>query len=82
MANPTAFVRGVLQMRDRYTKEWWRWRFRMEQIAGKRCKESFIYFLNGDCSDELLQSKLKGASEADVTADIDKVVCFFSLSFR
>ena len=69
-------------MRDRYTKEWWRWRFRGEQIEGKRYKESFIYFLNGDCSDELLQSKLKGASEGDVTAEIDKVICFFSLSFR
>ena len=53
-----------------------------EQIAGERCKESFIYFLNGDCSDELLQSKLKGDSEADVTAEIDKMICFFSLSFR
>jgi len=85
LADPPTFVRGVLKMRERYGKVV-EIAFQGEQKAIKRLKESFEHFLNGDAraasclavySDELLRSKLKGATETEVNAEINKVIVFF-----
>jgi len=85
IADSPTFVRGVLQMRERYGKVV-EIAFQGEQKAAKRLKESFEHFLNGDAraasclavySDELLRSKLKGATETEVMAEISKVIVFF-----
>jgi len=60
--------------------------FRGEKKAIKRLKESFEDFLNADARaasclavyvDELLRSGLKGATEAEVTAQLQKVIIVF-----
>jgi cullin 3 len=84
-ADPPAFVRGVLRMRDRYQKVL-QVGFRDEKRTQKRLKESFEDFLNEDAraasclavySDELLRVGLRGASEAQVTEELQKVIIVF-----
>eukprot|EP00559_Dactyliosolen_fragilissimus_P002965 CAMPEP_0184861696 /NCGR_PEP_ID=MMETSP0580-20130426/6316_1 /TAXON_ID=1118495 /ORGANISM="Dactyliosolen fragilissimus" /LENGTH=668 /DNA_ID=CAMNT_0027359281 /DNA_START=578 /DNA_END=2584 /DNA_ORIENTATION=- len=85
IADAPTFVRGVLKMRERYgnivTTS-----FRGEKKTIKRLKESFVDFLNADARaasclaiyvDELLRSGLKGATEADVAAELNKVIIVF-----
>ena len=84
-ADPPAFVRGVLKMRDRYGNVV-STAFRGEKRAAKRLRESFEDFLNADARaasclavyvDELLRTGLKGATEAQVTAELHKVILVF-----
>lgn len=84
-ADPPAFVRGVLRMRDRYHNVL-QVSFRDEKKAQKRLKESFENFLNEDAraasclavySDELLRVGLRGATEAQVTEELQKVIVVF-----
>lgn len=84
-ADPPAFVRGVLGMRERYHKVL-QVGFRDEKKTQKRLKESFEDFLNEDAraasclavySDELLRVGLRGASEAQVTEELQKVIVVF-----
>lgn len=84
-ADPPAFVRGVLKMRDRYGNVV-STAFRGEKRAAKRLRESFEDFLNADARaasclaiyvDELLRTGLKGATEAQVTAELHKVILIF-----
>jgi len=84
-ADPPAFVRGVLKMRDRYGNVV-STAFRGEKRAAKRLRESFEDFLNADARaasclaiyvDELLRTGLKGATEAQVTAELQKVILVF-----
>mmetsp|Transcript_9335 Transcript_9335/g.19083 ORF Transcript_9335/g.19083 Transcript_9335/m.19083 type:complete len:765 (+) Transcript_9335:530-2824(+) len=84
-ADPPAFVRGVLKMRDRYGNVV-STAFRGEKRAAKRLRESFEDFLNADARaasclaiyvDELLRTGLKGATEAEVTAELHKVILVF-----
>jgi cullin 3 len=80
-----AFVRGVLRMRDRYHQVL-QVSFRDEKKTQKRLKESFEAFLNEDAraasclavySDELLRVGLRGATEAQVTEELQKVIIVF-----
>lgn len=84
-ADPPAFVRGVLKMRDRYT-DVVQTAFRGEKRAQKRLKESFEDFLNADARaasclavyvDELLRTGLRGATESEVSAQLNKVIVIF-----
>mmetsp|Transcript_35919 Transcript_35919/g.107315 ORF Transcript_35919/g.107315 Transcript_35919/m.107315 type:complete len:811 (-) Transcript_35919:515-2947(-) len=84
-ADPPAFVRGVLRMRERYGLVVER-AFRGEKKAARRLKESFEDFLNADARaasclavyvDELLRSGLKGADEPAVNAELNKVIVVF-----
>ena len=84
-ADPSAFVRGVLRMRDRYGDVVAK-AFRGEKRAAKRLKESFEDFLNADARaasclaiyvDELLKTGLKGSTEAKVAAELNKVILVF-----
>jgi cullin 3 len=80
-----AFVRGVLRMRDRYHQVL-QVSFRDEKKTQMRLKESFEDFLNEDAraasclavySDELLRVGLRGATEAQVTEELQKVIIVF-----
>lgn len=84
-ADPPSFVRGVLRMRERYHRVL-QVSFRDEKKAQKRLKESFEDFLNEDAraasclavySDELLRVGLRGATEAQVTEELQKVIVVF-----
>jgi cullin 3 len=84
-ADPSAFVRGVLTMRERYHRVL-QISFRDEKKAQKRVKESFENFLNQNAraasclavySDELLRAGLRGATEAQVTEELQKVIIMF-----
>jgi cullin 3 len=84
-ADPSAFVRGVLSMRDRYQKVV-TISFRAEKRAQKRMKESFEDFLNEDARaasclamyvDELLRSGLRGATETETNEQLQKVIIVF-----
>mmetsp|Transcript_8591 Transcript_8591/g.10007 ORF Transcript_8591/g.10007 Transcript_8591/m.10007 type:complete len:773 (+) Transcript_8591:208-2526(+) len=84
-SDPPAFVRGVLTMRDRYEKIL-DVSFRGEKRARKRMRESFEDFLNKDARaasclsvyvDELLRVGLKGATEDQVTQELDKIIIVF-----
>lgn len=84
-AVPPVFVKGVLKMRDRYG-DVVTTAFRKEKKAIKRLKESFEDFLNADARaasclaiyvDELLRIGLKGATEAEVTEELQKVIIVF-----
>lgn len=84
-SDPPAFVRGVLSMRDRYDKVV-SVSFRGEKKAKKRMRESFEDFLNTDARaasclavyvDELLRVGLRGASEEQITEELQKVIIVF-----
>jgi len=85
LADPPDFVRGVLKMRKTYGNILEQ-SFRGEKKAVKRLKESLEHFLNVDAraasclavySDELLRNGLKGASEAEIMTEIEKIIIFF-----
>ncbi|VEU39797.1 unnamed protein product [Pseudo-nitzschia multistriata] len=84
-SDPPAFVKGVLQMRDRYDKIV-EFSFRGEKRARKRMRESFEDFLNTDARaasclsvyvDELLRVGLRGATEDQITQELNKVIVVF-----
>ena len=84
-SDPPAFVRGVLTMRDRYDKIL-DVSFRGEKRARKRMRESFEDFLNTDARaasclsvyvDELLRVGLKGATEDQITQELNKIIIVF-----
>lgn len=84
-ADPSAFVRGVLAMRERYDQIV-TISFRAEKKAQKRMRESFEDFLNADARaasclavyvDELLRAGLRGATEEKVTEELQKVIVVF-----
>lgn len=85
LAEPTAFVKGVLTMRKKYS-EVVEGAFRSEKRCQKRLRESFEDFLNADSRaasclavyvDELLRGGLKGLSEARVDEELNKVILIF-----
>jgi len=85
VAEPTAFVKGVLVMRDKYSSVM-EDAFRGEKKSQKRLRESFEDFLNADSRaasclavyvDELLRSGLKGCGESKMDAELDKVILVF-----
>jgi cullin 3 len=84
-ADPPAFVRGVLQLRDKY-EQIVETSFRGEKKAVKRMRESFEDFLNTDARaasclavyvDELLRVGLRGANEEQVTVELEKAIVVF-----
>ena len=84
-ADPPALVRGVLRMRERYGGVVEQ-ALRAEKRAARRLRESFEDFLNADARaasclavyvDELLRSGLRGASESEVDAALNKVIVVF-----
>lgn len=84
-SDPPAFVRGVLAMRERYERIV-SVSFRGEKKTQKRMRESFEDFLNVDARassclavyvDELLRTGLRGATEEQVTAELQKVIVVF-----
>lgn len=84
-ADPPSFVRGVLAMRERYDKVV-SVSFRGEKKAKKRMRESFEDFLNTDARaasclavyvDELLRVGLRGATEDQITEELQKVIIVF-----
>ncbi|KAL3924372.1 MAG: hypothetical protein SGILL_001087 [Bacillariaceae sp.] len=84
-SDPPAFVRGVLSMRERYDKVV-DTGFRGEKKARKRMRESFEDFLNIDAraasclsmyTDELLRLGLRGATEDQVTQELNRVIIVF-----
>ena len=84
-SDPPAFVRGVLAMRDRYDKIL-DFSFRGEKRARKRMRESFEDFLNTDARaasclsvyvDELLRVGLRGATEDQITQELNKIIVVF-----
>jgi cullin 3 len=84
-SDPPAFVRGVLTMRDRYDRIL-DVSFRGEKKARKRMRESFEDFLNIDARaasclsvyvDELLRVGLRGATEDQITQELNKVIIVF-----
>jgi len=85
VSDPPAFVRGVLMMRDRYDKIV-EFSFRGEKRARKRMRESFEDFLNTDARaasclsvyvDELLRVGLRGATEEQITQELNKIIIVF-----
>mmetsp|Transcript_20917 Transcript_20917/g.49317 ORF Transcript_20917/g.49317 Transcript_20917/m.49317 type:complete len:772 (+) Transcript_20917:258-2573(+) len=85
VADPSAFVRGVLAMRDRYDKIV-EFSFRGEKKARKRMRESFEDFLNIDARaasclsvyvDEQLRVGLRGASQEKIAQEINKIIVVF-----
>jgi len=84
-ANPAAFVRGVLSIRERYGRVV-EYAFRGEKRAEKRLREAFEDFLNADARaasclavyvDEMLRSGLRGATESEVAAQLQNVIVVF-----
>jgi len=84
-ADPPAFVRGVLAMRDRYDQIV-TVSFRGEKKTRKRMRESFEDFLNTDARaasclavyvDELLRVGLRGATEDQINEELHKVIIVF-----
>jgi len=84
-SDPPVFVRGVLTMRDRYDKIV-EFSFRGEKRARKRMRESFEDFLNIDARaasclsvyvDELLRVGLRGATEDQITQELNKIIIVF-----
>jgi cullin 3 len=84
-ADPSAFLRGVLRMRQKYqaivTHS-----FRNEKKAQKRLRESFEHFLNADARaasclavyvDELLRVGLRGATDEQVTEQLQEAITVF-----
>jgi len=84
-ADPPAFVKGVLTMRERYDKIV-SVSFRGEKKARKRMRESFEDFLNLDARaasclaiyvDELLRVGLRGVTEDQTNEELQKVIIIF-----
>lgn len=84
-SDPAAFVRGVLLVRERYSKVV-QVAFRAEKRAEKRLKEAFEDFLNADARaasclavyvDELLRTGLRGVTEAEVETQLQNVIVIF-----
>ena len=84
-ADPPAFVRGVLQLRDKF-EQIVETSFGGEKKAVKRMRESFEDFLNTDARaasclavyvDELLRVSLRGATEEQVNAELQKAIVVF-----
>ncbi|CAB9522036.1 Cullin-3 [Seminavis robusta] len=84
-SDPPAFVRGVLAMRERYERIV-SVSFRGEKKTQKRMREAFEDFLNVDARassclavyvDELLRTGLRGATEEQVTEQLQKVIIVF-----
>lgn len=84
-SDPPAFVRGVLSMRERYNNVV-TVSFRGEKKAQKRMRESFEDFLNTDARaasclsvyvDELLRVGLRGATEEQITEELQKAIVVF-----
>jgi cullin 3 len=84
-ADPPAFVRGVLQLRQKF-EQIVEVSFRGEKKSVKRMRESFEDFLNADARaasclavyvDELLRVGLRGASDEQVTAELQKAIVVF-----
>mmetsp|Transcript_19410 Transcript_19410/g.45154 ORF Transcript_19410/g.45154 Transcript_19410/m.45154 type:complete len:776 (+) Transcript_19410:417-2744(+) len=85
VSDPPAFVRGVLTMRARYDKIV-EFSFRGEKRARKRMRESFEDFLNTDARaasclsvyvDELLRVGLRGATDDQITKELNKIIIVF-----
>lgn len=84
-SDPTAFVKGVLKMNQRYNDIVEK-AFQGEVRAKKRLKESFEHFLNGDTraasclaiyADELLRSGIKGLTEAEIINLLNDIILVF-----
>jgi len=84
-ADPPAFVRGVLALRDKF-EQIVETSFRGEKKSVKRMRESFEDFLNTDARaasclavyvDELLRVSLRGATEEQVNAELQKAIVVF-----
>lgn len=84
-ADPSAFLRGVLRMRQKY-KAIVEESFRNEKKAQKRMRESFENFLNADARaasclavyvDELLRVGLRGATDAQVSEQLQEAITVF-----
>ncbi|KAG7360505.1 cullin protein 3 [Nitzschia inconspicua] len=84
-SDPPAFVKGVLTMRERYDKIV-DVSFRGEKKTRKRMRESFEDFLNVDARaasclsvyvDELLRVGLRGATEDQITQELNRVIVIF-----
>ena len=85
VSDSSTFVRGVLEMRERYGK-FVEIAFREEKRTSKKLKESFEDFLNADARaakclsvyvDDLLRGGLRGKTEVQVTAELEKVIIVF-----
>mmetsp|Transcript_33794 Transcript_33794/g.76419 ORF Transcript_33794/g.76419 Transcript_33794/m.76419 type:complete len:630 (-) Transcript_33794:160-2049(-) len=83
--DPVAFARRLLELRDKYDVVLVE-AFKSEKKFQKRLKDAFEEFINADsrCAsylvhyiDELLRSALKGLSEAEADAQLEKVVVIF-----
>eukprot|EP00978_Attheya_sp_CCMP212_P043078 scaffold274761_cov49-Attheya_sp.AAC.1 len=84
-AEPPAFVKGVLRMRERNEKIVMQ-AFQGEKKAMKRLKESFEDFLNVDARaasclalyvDDLLRTQLRGKTELEVNAELQNAIVIF-----
>ncbi|GAX18317.1 cullin 3 [Fistulifera solaris] len=84
-ADPPTFCRKVLAMRIKYMGIV-EHSFRNEKKAQKRLRESFESFLNADARaasclaiyvDELLRVSLRGATDEQVTAELQKAITIF-----
>jgi cullin 3 len=84
-AAPAAFVRGVLDMREKYDQIV-QISFRHEKKAQKRMSEAFEDFLNTDARaasclavyvDELLRQGLRGATEEQMQQELEKALLVF-----
>jgi len=84
-SDPSAFVKGVLAMRDRYEKIV-EYSFKGEKRARKRMRESFEDFLNTDARaasclsvyvDELLRVGLRGATDEQIKQQLNKIIIVF-----
>eukprot|EP00579_Thalassiosira_antarctica_P000497 CAMPEP_0201867100 /NCGR_PEP_ID=MMETSP0902-20130614/1465_1 /ASSEMBLY_ACC=CAM_ASM_000551 /TAXON_ID=420261 /ORGANISM="Thalassiosira antarctica, Strain CCMP982" /LENGTH=957 /DNA_ID=CAMNT_0048392215 /DNA_START=440 /DNA_END=3313 /DNA_ORIENTATION=+ len=85
VAPPAAFVKGVLDMRERFAAVVSD-AMRGEKKAQKRMREAFEDFLNADARaanclavyvDELLRVGLRGADERKVGRELDRVIVIF-----
>eukprot|EP00580_Thalassiosira_gravida_P017188 CAMPEP_0201657746 /NCGR_PEP_ID=MMETSP0494-20130426/875_1 /ASSEMBLY_ACC=CAM_ASM_000839 /TAXON_ID=420259 /ORGANISM="Thalassiosira gravida, Strain GMp14c1" /LENGTH=993 /DNA_ID=CAMNT_0048134639 /DNA_START=149 /DNA_END=3130 /DNA_ORIENTATION=- len=85
VAPPAAFVKGVLDMRERFAAVVGD-AMRGEKKAQKRMREAFEDFLNADARaanclavyvDELLRAGLRGADERRVARELDRVIVIF-----
>jgi cullin 3 len=84
-ADPSSFVRGVLQLRNKYEKIV-EISFRNEKKVMKRMREAFEDFLNADARaasclavyvDELLRVGLRGYNDEQINVELQKVITIF-----
>jgi len=83
--NPVGFVQDLLNLRDKYdviVND----AFRADKVFQKSLKEAFEVFINTDSRvasylaqyvDDMLRSRLRGCSEDEVEARLDKVIVIF-----